>query len=326
MVAKIRPNELNAKLDASRFSPSSLGLFAIILTAILWAVSANVAHSLFVAGVSPLELAGSSAMISTFGLAILDSFVGRSHAKGMSRQQFALGLVLVGLVGADYMAIQQLPVAVAIVLLFTAPILVVLWNALTYRRIPSRTVLLALILSVMGVVLVSNLLTNDIGIVNWFGIGIGLTTALCFAAYIVLSEKTSATDDPIGAMLKTFAVASLFWVAYQLTQGIPWTLLAPENFSLVLIVGIAGNLLPYLLFLWCLQRVQAERAAIVATLEPAIAAVLAWVWFGQTLTMMQILGGVLIVVAITGMQIKTTSLPPIQDSEQQQSALPPGSA
>ncbi len=232
----------------------------------------------------------------------------------MNRQQFALGLILVGLVGADYVAIQQLPVAVAIVLLFTAPILVVLWTALTSRRLPSRSVLLALILSIAGVVLVSNLLVGEIGQINWFGIGVGLTTAVGFATYIVLSEKLGTTDEPIGVMLKVFAVASLFWIAYQLTQGMPWTLLTPQNFPKVLVVSITGNLLPYLLFFWSIQRVPAERAAIVATLEPFVAGVLAWVWFGQTLSMMQIFGGVLIVVAITWMQIKTASPTPVRDS------------
>lgn len=45
-------------------------------------------------------------MIATFGLAILDSFWGRVSARAMSWKQFALGLVLVFLVGADYIAIQ----------------------------------------------------------------------------------------------------------------------------------------------------------------------------------------------------------------------------
>jgi len=39
-------------------------------------------------------------MVATFGLAILDSFVGQSHAQAMSWQQFASGIVLVGLVRA----------------------------------------------------------------------------------------------------------------------------------------------------------------------------------------------------------------------------------
>jgi len=289
------------------FFSSSLGLMAILLTVFLWATSANIAHDLFTTGVSPLELAGASAIIATFGLAILDSFWGRGQTRQMNWKQFALGLVLVFLVGANYIAIQQLPVAIAIVLLFTAPILVVLWTAFTSRRTPSRYVLLALTLSVLGVVLVSKLLESNVADVNWLGIGIGLGTAIFFATYVVLSEQISATGESVSILLKTFAVASLFWLAYQATQGLPITLLTPENFPKVLVIGIAGNLLPYLLFLWSIQRVHAERAAIVATLEPFVAAILAWFWFGQALTVLQILGGILIIIAVTAMQLKQSS-------------------
>ncbi|KYC36404.1 hypothetical protein WA1_42615 [Scytonema hofmannii PCC 7110] len=226
-----------------RISPSSphlIGLLAMLLTVFAWAIAANVANHLFLAGVQPFELAGASAIVATFGLAILDSLFGRSHAQPINRQQFALGLILVGLVGSDYLAIQRLPVAVAIVLLFTAPILVVLWTALTSRRLPSRPVLVALSLSILGIMLVSNLLAS-IELVDWFGILVGLSTAVFFAAYIVLNERVSGTQETIGVMLKVFAIASLFWIAYQLTQGIPWRLFAPENILSVFYVGLAGN-------------------------------------------------------------------------------------
>ncbi|MGL4617953.1 MAG: EamA family transporter, partial [Chroococcidiopsis sp.] len=159
---------------SKRLSPSSLGLVAILLTVLCWAVAANIAFDLFTTGIHPLELAGASATIATFGLAILNSFWGSGQIKPMNLKQFVLGMVLVFLVAADYVAIQQLPVAVAIVLLFTSPILVVLWTAVTTRRTPSRFVLLALILSILGVVLVSKILESSLGQVNWFGIGIGL--------------------------------------------------------------------------------------------------------------------------------------------------------
>jgi len=122
--------------ETVNYSLSGIGLTAILLTVIFWAVAANVANSLFLAGVPPLELAGVSTMIATFGLAILDSFFGRAQAQKINWREFALGVILVGLVGADYLAIQRLPVAIAIVLLFTAPILVVLWTALSSRSAP----------------------------------------------------------------------------------------------------------------------------------------------------------------------------------------------
>ncbi|MDF5714132.1 MAG: EamA family transporter [Rhizonema sp. NSF051] len=299
-------------VQAIRVSSGFMGLAAIILTVVLWAIAANVATSLFLAGVPPFEVAGIGTMIATFGLAIVDSFFGQSptvapresRTRKLSRQEFAAGISLAGLVGLDYLAIQQLSVAVAIVLLFTAPILVVLWSALTSRQVPSRSVLVTLILSVVGVVLVSNVLASDARQVSWLGIGIGLLAAVFFAAYIILLEKLSETRESSRVLLTIFAVASLFWLTYQLSQGIPIQLLTPKNFSSIVYIGFAGILLPYLLFFWCIQRVQAERAAIAATLEPFIAGVLAWICFGQVLTPLQITGGVLIIAAVTWLQIK----------------------
>ncbi len=284
---------------------NTLGLTAIVLAVILWAVTANVVYALLTTGINPLELAGASAMIATFGLVILHCFWGRARfSKTMSWKQFALGLVLVFLVGANYIAVQQLPVAIAIVLLFPSPLLVVLWTALAERRAPSRFVLVALLLSILGVVLVSKLLESNFEQINWFGISIGLTTAFFFTAYILLSEQVSKTGEPIGILLKTYAVASLFWLAYQSTQGLPATLLTSENLPKVFYVGIAGNMFPQLLFLWSIQRVRAEQAAIVATLEPFVAATIAWMWFGQTMSGLQIISGVLIVLAVTALQMK----------------------
>ena len=80
---------------------------AIIFTVFAWAIAANVANSLFLKGVQPFELAEASATIATFGLAILDSLVGHPHAQAISRKELVLGLILVGLVGADYLAIQR---------------------------------------------------------------------------------------------------------------------------------------------------------------------------------------------------------------------------
>lgn len=288
---------------ATRTPQRTLGLVAVIFAVILWAVSSNVISSLLEADVNPFELAVSSMVIATFGLAVVNSFRLKPEAKVMSLQQLILGLLFAGLTGVNYLAIARLPVAVAILLLFTSPIMVVLWTALRTRRMPSQSVLAAMLLLIVGVVLVSKVLESNLSHFNGFGILIGLLSAVFFTAYNLQSERVGRSDEPIGVMLKTFAIGSLFWLAYQVTQGVPVTLLKSENVGKVIYIGIAGNLLPYSLFFWGIQRIRAERAVIIATLEPVIAAALAWLWFGQTLTSLQLIGGILIILAVTVLQL-----------------------
>lgn len=288
---------------ATTASQRRLGLVAVLFSVMLWAVAANTISSLLVAGVNPFELAVSSVAIATFSLAVVNSFRMKAEVKAMSRQQFILGLLFAGLIGANYLAISRLPVAVAILLLFTSPIMVVLWTALTTRRMPARSVLVAMLLLLVGVVLVSKVVESNLSEFNGLGIFVGLSSAAFFTAYNLQSERVGRSDEPLGVMLKTFAVSSLFWLTYQVIQGVPVTLLEAENVWKVFYVGIAGIMLPYSLFFWGIQRIRAERAVVIATIEPTIAAVLAWLWFGQTLTLLQIIGGLLIVFAVTVLQL-----------------------
>lgn len=291
----------------TQISQRRLGLITVLFAVILWAVAANLISSLFAAGVKPFELAVSSMTIATFGLAVVNSFMIKAEAKAMSWQQFILGLLFAGLTGVNYLAIARLPVAVAILLLFTSPIMVVLWTALTTRHMPTRSVLAAMLLLIVGVVLVSKVLESNLSEFNGFGILVGLSSAVFFTAYNLQSERIGRSDEALGVMLKTFAIGSLFWLAYQVTQGVPVTLLEPENVWKVIYIGIAGNLLPYFLFFWGIQRIQAERAVIIATLEPVIASTLAWLWFGQTLTSLQLIGSILLIISVTVLQMINTS-------------------
>lgn len=201
------------------------------------------------------------------------------------------------------MAFARLPVAIAILLLLTSPIVIVLWTALTTRRMPSRSVVVAMLLLIVGVVLVSKVLETNLRQFNGFGILIGLLGAVFFAAYNLQSERVGRSDESLGVMLKTFALSSLFWLAYQVTQGVPVTLLEPENVWKVIYVGIVGTLLLYSLFFWGIQRIQAERAVVIATLEPVIASALAWLWLAQTLTSLQLIGSILMILAVTVLQL-----------------------
>jgi DME family drug/metabolite transporter len=291
------------------FSDTSLGLGAIGLAAALWAVAATVASNLFDAGVEPAELAASRSVVAAVGFALIRERRGPPLRTGPGFV-IALGLSIALVNATYYLAIDRLNVAVAIVLQYMAPALVVLWVAGVNRRLPSRHVVAGVVAAIAGVILVSELPRGKFGTLDGFGISMGLASALLFATYTLLSEKVGATYGPLGTLRRAFPVAALFWIAYQSTQGWPGELFDPDNIVEVLLVGIGGTLAPFLLYLWGVQRVRAERATIAATLEPALAALIAWIWLDQTLSVMQIAGGFLIIGAVVAVQRRRPSAPP----------------
>lgn len=281
-----------------------VGILAVVGASTLWAIAANIASSLFESGVSPFELAGVSTMLATIGLMGINLLQQQPIFRVPSLPQMGLSALFMMFVAADYLALAKLPIAIAIVLIFMAPGFVVLWKALLLRCVPSAKVLRALALSFVGVVLVSGLISGDLSQVNWFGLTVGLATAILFAAYTLLSEKFGDRTTPANALLQTFSGASLIWLGFLLTQGLTAQLLDVANAPKVVYMGLMGILMPYLLFLWGVRHVQAEKAAIVASIEPLIAGILAWIWFGQNLAPLQIIGGFLIVGSISSLQIE----------------------
>jgi drug/metabolite transporter, DME family len=295
---------VDKRASSSISSETLAGLIAIALAAALWAIAAAVARVLFDDGVDPLELVQSRALLSAVGLALIPAAWRKPAGPGDIRRVVALGLCIALVNAAYYIAIQRLAVAVAIVLQYLGPALVVLWTAATLGRKPSREVLIAVVVAFVGVVLVSELPSGDLGRLDGFGIAAGLASAVMFASYTVVSEKAAVPYGIQGALFRGFVVAGLMWIVFQSFRGWPEELFTRDHLPLVVFVGLVGTLAPFLLYLWGVERVRAERASIAATLEPVLVALIAWFWLGQTLSAMQLIGGALIIGAVLSLQIR----------------------
>ena len=303
----------HAGTSASR---ARAGLAAVALAAALWALGAAVASSLFDDGVKPLELAEARSVVSALGLALIPVAWRRPVSPpepAVRRSLVALG-ACIGLVNAVYyVAIERLPVAVALVLQYTAPAMVVIWTALRLRAKPRNDVLFAVALALAGVALVSGLLGAKIGSADGLGVVMGLASAILFATYTLVGESVISSYGPLGAMFRAFSIAGAGWITWQAFNGWPAELFEPANLPRVLLVGVMATLVPFFLYLWGVERVRAERAAIAATLEPVLGAVVAWLLLDQSLGILQVTGGALVIVAV--ILIQTSRKEPVLIAE-----------
>jgi len=280
-----------------------LGLLAIALAATLWAIAAITARQLFDAGVAPFHLALGRSAIAALGLGAIS--LGRSDFRWrMNGRVLALGLSLGCVTATYYVAIARISVSAAVVIQYTAPALVVLWTAWRNRKRPSWVVAIAVLLALVGVALVSGLGDQSLRLDGIGLIAAGLS-ALFFSSYTLLSESLVDQLGATGVMFRGFLISSLFWFACLLPQGIPVDLLQPAYLPGLLFVGIGGTLVPFSLMCWGIQQMSAERGAIAATLEPVLAALFAWLWLHQALSLTQILGGLLVLAAVTALQSKS---------------------
>lgn len=279
---------------------AGLGLLAITLAAALWAIAAIAARQLFDAGVAPFQLAWGRSAIAAVGLGAVTLGKGGFRWR-MDGRVLALGMSL-GLVTASYyVAIARISVSAAVVIQYTAPALVVLWTAFRNRQRPTLAVGLSVLLALLGVAMVSGLGNQNLQLDTIGLIAAGLS-ALFFSSYTLLSESLVHQLGATGVMFRGFFISSLFWLACLMPQSTSLLLFQPAHLPGLLFVGIAGTLVPFSLMCWGIQQMSAERGAIVATLEPVLAAVFAWFWLNQSLSFTQIVGGVLVLAAVTALQ------------------------
>src|SRR6476661_8478307 len=173
-----------------------LGLLLAVGSAFAFGSSGPFAKSLMEAGWSPTaavtaRLAGGALLMGVFATIVKPSWFREALQHG--KTVVAYGIVpIAGAQLCYFNAVAHLSVGVALLLEYTAPILVVGWLWATTRTRPTTLTLSGVVLAVGGIMLVLGLFGPG-GLaaahINLVGVGWGLAAAVCAACYFMMSDK-----------------------------------------------------------------------------------------------------------------------------------------
>jgi drug/metabolite transporter (DMT)-like permease len=219
-----------------------------------------------------------------------------------------------------YVAIGRLPVGIALVFEMTAPVFIALWVWLVRGERVRARLWGALGLSLSGLTLVAEVWTGGGGL-DAVGVAAALAAALCLATYYLMGERGTATRDPVALTSWSFVAAGLFWAVAApfwpfdpavLRTSVPVSLGSLELplWTLVGWIVVLGAVLPFWLSLTALRHLPPTTAGLVATVEPVLASVVAWLWVEQVLSGGQVLGGIVVLVGIGLAQTARTARRP----------------
>lgn len=205
-----------------------------------------------------------------------------------------LGVLAVQLV--YYQSIERIPIGVALVIEYTAPLLI-----LAYWRLRGRAVGLGLWLAggltLAGCYLVVGAYDAQLRQVNAVGALLATLDAVILAGYFLLAERLVIRHTSWALLSAGFTSAALAWCLARP----PWTLPWAEALALwpfVAGVVVIATVVPYLCSIAAVERIPAARVGLTSTSEPVIAAIVAWVVIGQSLEALQVLGGLVVVAGI----------------------------
>jgi DME family drug/metabolite transporter len=256
-----------------------MGYLLVLVAAALWGMLGPVSRFAFQDGVSPLEAAFWRALIG--GALFAVHAIVRGEVRVARRDLPAVvgfGLVGVALFFASYLrAVQTGGAALAAVLLYTAPVWVALLSAAFLGERLGARKLLAMSLAMAGVAGIA--LTGGGGVrLSPAALFWGLLSGWAYALYYLFGKRYFAR----------YHAATLFLYAYPVGAAALLPLVrfhhkTPTAWAALLVVAVLPTYVAYLAYSTGLRRVEATRAATVATLEPVVAAAAAYAVWGERL-------------------------------------------
>jgi len=208
---------------------------------------------------------------------------------------FALGAVVYTAQSLTYfIALRSLPASLVVLIAYIYPSLVVLAGWLFFRRKVSVSHGVGLLASFAGV----GLLVGGAHFQLAWALVLAVASPIIYTGYILIGERVMRSSPAAASSAVIMSGAA---IAFCCLAAFEHQLAAPRDVAgWAVAVGIAlfPTMLAISLFMAGLPRIGAARAALLSTWEPVVTVTLAVVVLGDRLSLLQIAGGVLVILAV----------------------------
>ena len=199
-----------------------------------------------------------------------------------------LGIFQAGTMLGFFISIKYTTVAIAVLLLYTAPIYVALLSPIILKEPITRHGLAALILAIAGVIMVvqPQTISQDGQVI---GLAAGLVSGLAYACMILTSRKLG--NHYTGTVQASWAlfITMVIFIPYSM---VPTGVLL-DNLLLLIPFGFIPTI-ALILYLSGLRHIKAQNASIMGLLEPVSAAIFAYIILSEPISIPTLIGGGLI--------------------------------
>lgn len=274
------------------------GFLYVLAAAFMWGLIGVFTKYILVEGVSALEIAFWRASFAWVMFLVHARIKGQVRVKRSDLPAlFGFGFICVTLFYGSYqLAIRDVGMAMAAVLLYTAPAWVALLSWTVLKETMTATKALCVAMTVIGVSCISlgpKLMSGGAIPMNLFGLAAGLVAGFTYALYYIFGKKylhKYATPTIFVYALPFGALLLLPFVDFHPKSAYAWTMLI----SLAAVTSYGA----FSAYYAGLKLLDATHASVIATFEPVVAAVFAYLLFGEKFSPLGYVGSCLIIAAV----------------------------
>ncbi|HEU0238978.1 MAG TPA: EamA family transporter [Micromonosporaceae bacterium] len=300
----------------------AVGVVMVVTSGALFAVNGTVSKLILEAGVDAPRLTLLRATGAWMGLTVI-AFLTRP---GLARLRVVAAdlplLITYGLAGfffvpmLYFVAISRLPVGIALLFEYTAPLLVALWARFGQRQQVKSRLWYGLAGNLVGLACITqfwraSLRLDTIGVLA----GVAAAGLLCF--YYVLGARGVTQRDTVSLTWWAFGISAVAGLAVASVRHgalFPAHVLARDShgvpvWALAIYLVLGGSIASYLLVAGALRHLPPTSVGIIGMIEPVIASAVAWLVLRERLSAVQLVGGVLVLVGVAVAETARTAGP-----------------
>jgi drug/metabolite transporter (DMT)-like permease len=293
-----------AKTNTIQYSAHALRGFLLLLLAVLfWGGSAPLGKFLIVTRFDTLIIVQTRTSLAFILLLIFFLLIDRSVFRIELRDiwKFAmLGVIGVAITNYTYYyTVKEASVATAILVQYTAPVWIVLYSVLILKEDRlDRVTIVSLVIALVGCYFaVTSGSMQSINLKGW-AIITGPISAFTFAYQVIGTKQLIKRYSIWTLLLYMFGFSAIFW----LCVNPPWNVIAKHyncsDWGILWVFAIVSILIPQMAFASGLKHLDASTAGIISVMEPVIAIVAAFLILGESLSVIQMFGGLMVLLAV----------------------------
>lgn len=308
--------------------PSQKGVAAATLASLCWG-SATVMSKHALDDVSPVALLALQLAASTVFLWLVISFRQVSVPRLVALAPIAiLGLLEPGLAYLlGLIALTDVGAGSATLILASEAIMIVIVSAVLFRQMPGAMFAVLSVIAFAGLVMALGLWDAGNEQNGVFGVVLMFLATASAAVYVVLSGRIADTQDPVVAVTaqQTVALAAVLVILpLEIFGGDAGVSMpkSPETWFVVITSGIIQYGIAFSLYMYALSKIPANLAGSFLNLIPVFGLSIAFLALGEALSMIQLTGAAITILALTVINLKTEAV--VEPAETGRPDLPAG--
>jgi drug/metabolite transporter (DMT)-like permease len=285
-----------------------MGYVCVTLGALMMAFADIEVKRLLDAAVPPVDIVATR-NVAGFGFLALYAAVAAPRTLKVSKKDlpFLMGFGTLGIALTHFCGINSIKinsVSTAIVLLYTSPVFILLWSALSRRAQVFRYEIVATAVVIVGVALAFQAYSPEQFRLNRLGLGVGLASAAAYAFATICGKKGLLRHRHLTLSVYGIGFAACLW----LVTGYPLQVWAAHYpawvWGKLALVALLGTLFMPVLYLLGLRTISPAEANLTASLEQPFAMGLSYTFLQERFELPQLLGLGLIVVGVAYLQVR----------------------